>query len=157
MGSEIERKFLVKSADYKEAAVGMLIKQGYLSSNPSSTVRVRLVGNKGFITVKGKMFGVTRLEFEYEIPVEDAEQMLESLCEKPIIEKCRYRYTMKQHIWEVDEFYGENDGLIVAEIELNDENEDFEKPSWIGSEVTDDYRYLNSNLIKHPYRDWRSI
>ncbi len=154
MGKEIERKFLVKSSDFKKMCSGHLYKQGYLNSNPDRTVRLRLVGNKGFLTIKSKGNGLTREEFEYEIPYTDAEEMLQSICEKPFIEKTRYLYNYRGHTWEIDEFHGENEGLVVAEIELENESENFSVPEWIGEEVTYDYKYTNSSLVTNPYKNW---
>lgn len=154
MGKEIERKFLVKDSTYKKLCSGKLYKQGYLFSNPDKTVRVRLVDNKGFLTIKGKGNGLTRDEFEYEIPSADAEEILQKMCHKPFIEKTRYTYSYMGHTWEIDEFHGENEGLVVAEIELENEDENFEVPEWIGEEVTYDKKYFNSNLIKNPYKNW---
>lgn len=154
MGKEIERKFLVKNSEYKTSSDEALYKQGYLCINPNRTVRVRVVGDKGLITVKGKSTGASRLEFEYEIPFEDANEMLDILCEKPIIEKIRYTYDYAGFIWEIDEFLGDNEGLVVAEIELQDESMEFSKPIWIGEEVTGDPKYYNSSLIKNPYKNW---
>lgn len=155
MGKEIERKFLLKDSSYKKlCSSGKLYKQGYISSNPNKTVRVRIIDDKGFLTIKSKVTGLVREEFEYEIPIADAEEILQKLCEKPIIEKTRYKLKFKGHIWEIDEFHGENEGLVVAEIELKNENEDFAAPEWISEEVTYDDRYINSNLIKNPYKNW---
>lgn len=154
MGTEIERKFLVEGNDWRASARGIRYRQGFLNTAKERTVRVRTDGTKGFITVKGPSAGAVRTEFEYEIPVEDADAMLEELCEQPIIEKIRYRIARGNHTWEVDEFLGDNEGLIVAEIELAYAHEPFEQPSWLGREVTEDPRYYNSNLVRHPYRQW---
>ena len=153
MGKEIERKFLVKS-DAWRAAKGTKYRQGYLSSVKERTVRVRTVDGKGYLTIKGISVGATRLEFEYEIPARDAAELLNQLCEKPLIEKNRSRLEHQGLIWEVDEFFGENTGLVVAEVELRSENQAFEKPDWVGQEVTGDPRYFNANLIKHPFSQW---
>lgn len=153
---EIERKFLVTSEAFKtEACTQNRISQGYLSSVPGRTVRVRIKGNKGFLTIKGASneSGLSRFEWEKEIPVEDAEALLK-LCEEGIIDKTRFEVKIGNHIFEVDEFYGENDGLIIAEIELKSETETFEKPNWLGKEVTNDIRYYNSYLSKNPYKKW---
>jgi len=153
---EIERKFLVLSDDFKtEAATKNRIVQGYLNSNPERTVRVRIKGNKGFLTIKGKgnASGTTRLEWEKEIPVSDAEQLL-PLCEKGTIDKIRYEVSVGKHIYEVDVFAGDNEGLIVAEIELSSEDESFEKPNWLGKEVTGEERYYNAFLSNYPYKNW---
>lgn len=154
MGIEIERKFLVKDYSFKELALGETYRQGYICSEHSRTVRIRVCNNKGFITIKGKTTGITRLEYEYEIPVGQAEELLNNICEKPLIDKLRYKIKYEGFIWEVDEFFGENEGLIVAEIELTEENIDFPKPDWIDQEVSSDYRYSNSNLTKNPYKYW---
>jgi CYTH domain-containing protein len=119
------------------------------------TVRVRIVGNRGFLTVKGLTKGIERTEYEYEIPVEDARSILTELCEKPVIEKKRCRIEYKGLIWEVDEFFGENKGLVLAEVELTREDRTFEKPEWVGKEVSADHRYQNANLVKHPYASWK--
>ena len=154
MGREIERKFLVKFDTYKGSSNGILYKQGYLCSEVERVVRVRLIGCKAYITIKGKNVGAARDEYEYEIPYKDAEEIIEKLCEKPIVEKIRYMDEYEGFTWEIDEFHGENEGLIVAEIELNSENENFKKPDWVGEEVTDDSRYYNSNLGRNPYKNW---
>jgi len=153
---EIERKFLVLNTDFKkEAHTKKRIVQGYLNSHPERTVRVRIKGNQGFLTVKGKGndSGTTRMEWEKEIPVREAEELL-TLCEQGAIDKIRYEIKAGNHLYEVDEFFGENAGLIIAEIELNDENEDFEKPSWLGEEVTGDERYYNACLSQRPFNTW---
>lgn len=153
---EIERKFLVLSDSYKkEAATQKRIVQGYLNSNPERTVRVRIKGDQGFLTIKGKSndAGTIRMEWEKEIPLSDAEQLL-TLCEKGAIDKIRYEIKSGIHTFEVDEFFGDNEGLTVAEIELSDENEAFEKPSWLGKEVTGDQRYYNSQLSNNPFKAW---
>lgn len=151
---EIERKFLITSAAYKKEAFSQnRIKQGYLSSVPERTVRVRVKGNKAYITIKGisNATGMSRFEWEKEIPVNEAENLL-LLCEKGIIDKTRFEVKIGIHTYEVDEFYGENEGLVIAEIELQSENETFEKPSWLGKEVTNDKRYYNSYLSNNPYK-----
>lgn len=153
---EIERKFLVLSDAFKAATVIQnRIVQGYLNSDPERTVRVRIKGNKGFLTIKGKgnASGTTRLEWEKEIPVSDAELLL-PLCEKGMIDKIRYEVPVGKHVYEVDVFSGDNDGLIVAEIELNTEEEFFEKPSWLGKEVTGEAKYYNAFLSNSPYKNW---
>ena len=154
---EIERKFLITSQDFKkEAFTQNRIKQGYLSSVPERTVRVRVKADRAFMTVKGASndSGLSRFEWEKEITLEDAHQLL-LLCEKRVIDKTRFEVKIGKHIYEIDEFYGENEGLIMAEIELNSENENFEKPSWLGQEVTSDNRYYNSYLSKNPYKNWK--
>ncbi|QAA82414.1 CYTH domain-containing protein [Aequorivita sp. H23M31] len=153
---EIERKFLVTSEAFKnEAFKRARILQGFLNSNPHRTVRVRIHGETGYITIKGKPneSGTTRFEWEKQIPIAEAEQLLH-LCEAGIIEKTRYEVQNDDHIFEVDEFSGDNEGLIVAEIELKDEAEPFHKPEWLGREVTGQVKYYNSNLSKNPFRDW---
>ena len=154
MGIEIERKFLVKAGCWKPSAPGTLFMQGYLSTDPDRTVRVRLAGDRGFFTVKGRSKGSVRAEFEYEIPAADARQLLDQLVLKPAIVKTRYIETSGPHTWEIDVFERENAGLIVAEIELSSEDEVFVKPDWVGAEVTDDHRYQNSSLAGKPYSSW---
>ena len=154
MGEEIERKFLVSGELWRETAEGTRYRQGFLSTEPERTVRVRVAGPRGSITVKGKNIGARRAEFEYEIPVADAEQMLDTLCKRPLIEKVRYTLAIGPHTWEIDVFEGDNAALVVAEIELSREDEAFERPDWVGNEVTDDPRYFNSNLVANPYRTW---
>ena len=155
MGTEIERKFLVTGAGYKDGTAGDLYRQGYLSTAKERTVRVRTAAGKGFITVKGPTVGFSRSEFEYEIPLRDAEEMMR-LCEGFLVEKVRHRVSEAGLTWEVDEFLGENEGLVVAEIELEAEGQSFELPSWIGEEVTSDPRYTNSNLCRKPYKSWKA-
>lgn len=154
---EIERKFLVKNDSFKAAAFAKnRIAQGYLSSNPERTVRVRIKADKGYLTIKGltNETGMSRFEWEKEIPVDEAKSLL-LLCEKGVIDKTRYQIKVDKHIYEVDEFYGENEGLVIAEIELQSEAENFEKPSWLGQEVTNDKCYYNSNLSVNPYTNWQ--
>jgi adenylate cyclase len=155
MGKEIERKFLVKSDAYRALGTCEHLRQGFLSTAKERVVRVRIMGDKAFFTVKGISTGATRAEFEYEIPVADAHFMLDKLCEKPIIDKHRFTIPFRGFTWEVDEFHGENEGLVVAEIELPSEDAGFEKPDWIGEEVTYDARYFNSNLVKQPFKSWK--
>jgi len=153
---EIERKFLVTSEDFKnEAFTQNRIAQGYLSSIPERTVRVRIKGDKGFLTIKGVSngTGISRFEWEKEIPVDEAQKLL-LLCEKGVIDKTRFEVKFRNHIFEVDEFYGKNEGLIMAEIELDSETETFEKPLWLGKEVTNDKRYYNSYLSQNPFKNW---
>jgi adenylate cyclase len=153
---EIERKFLVTSLDFKnECFAKTTIAQGYLNSNPNRTVRVRIKGEKGYLTIKGigNESGLSRFEWEKEIPVEEAKALL-NLCEKGAIDKTRYEVKSGNHTVEVDEFYGENEGLIIAEIELQNENEAILKPDWLGKEVTGDERYYNSFLSKKPFKTW---
>ena len=153
---EIERKFLVTNTDCIALATRQnRIVQGYLNSNPERTVRIRIKGNQGFLTIKGKGndSGTTRLEWETLIPVKEAEQLL-SLCEKGIIDKIRYEIPHGNHLYELDIFSGENQGLIIAEIELKSETEQFLKPDWLGAEVTGDEKYYNAYLSNHPYQNW---
>ena len=152
MGREIERKFLVKGFTWREVK-GAMIRQGYLNSAKERNVRVRIIEDKAYLTIKGIAVGASRLEFEYEVPLKDAAELLE-ICEKPLIEKKRYRVLEGGVIWEVDEFFGENEGLIVAEVELESEDQAFHKPDWVGEEVTGDTHYFNSNLIRNPYTNW---
>ncbi len=155
MAKEIERKFLVVGDAWRALAQGVEYRQGYLNSIKERTVRIRTVGEKAVITVKGPTVGVTRMEFEYQIPYDDCVAMLDNLAEKPIIEKKRYKIPMGEFVWEIDEFFGVNAGLIVAEIELKSEDQTFEKPEWIGKEVSGDPRYFNSMLVAHPYSTWK--
>lgn len=152
MGVEIERKFLVTGTAWRQGS-GTRLSQGYLNRDKLRTVRVRVAGDKGFLTIKGETRGASRAEFEYDIPLSDAERMLQ-LCDGPVVEKLRYVVVHGDHTWEVDEFLGENQGLVVAEIELGSESEAFQKPEWVGAEVTTDPRYFNSNLATKPYRTW---
>ncbi|RIV20690.1 CYTH domain-containing protein [Fibrisoma montanum] len=154
MGMEIERKFLVNGTDWKQEVSGLFYRQGYLSSQPDRTVRVRTVEDKGYLTIKGKTSGASRSEYEYVIPYEDAVAMLDQLCETPIIEKVRYRIPYEGLVWEIDEFQGENLGLIVAEVELTDEKQAIQLPPWVGKEVTTEAKYYNANLFKHPFSKW---
>lgn len=156
MGYEIERKFLVRGETWKEGAFGMRYRQGYLSTDKGRTVRVRLAGEQGFLTVKGLSHGCGRAEYEYPIPADDAEEMLDTMCLRPLVEKVRWRVSHGGHVWEVDEFRGENQGLVLAEIELTTPDEAFTLPTWVTEEVTDDPRYYNANLVARPYRTWSS-
>ncbi len=153
MGKEIERKYLVTGTQWKEMAEGTLYRQGYLNSQKERVVRARTMGEKAALTIKGITVGATRLEFEYEIPLADCGQLLE-LCEQPLIEKTRYKVAYGGLIWEIDEFHGVNDGLTVAECELESEDQQIDKPDWVGEEVTGDPRYYNSNLIAKPFSNW---
>lgn len=154
MGIEIERKFLVDNALLPTLTNGYQIKQGYIKTLDHSTVRVRIRNQEAFLTIKGKSTGISRLEFEYPIPLEDANTMLNNLCQTSIIEKIRHPVKYKGHLWEIDIFHGQNRGLVVAEIELKSKNEMFVLPPWIKKEVSEDKRYANSNLIKVPYLEW---
>lgn len=156
MAQEIERKFLVKG-EFKDAAFkATRITQGYLSSVPERTVRVRVKGDKGFITIKGigSDSGASRFEWEKEIPVAEVQDLLK-ICEPGVIDKTRYLVKVGEHTFEVDEFYGDNEGLTVAEVELSSESEAFDKPAWLGEEVTGDVKYYNSMLMKNPYKNWK--
>jgi adenylate cyclase len=154
MGKEIERKFLMSGNGWREGATAVEYRQGYLNSDMARTVRIRTAGNKAFLTVKGPTVGATRAEYEYPIPLADCNEMLDTLAEKPLIEKKRYRVRHRGLTWEIDEFMGENRGLVVAEVELQGEDQPFERPPWLGGEVTGDPRYFNSSLIRHPYAKW---
>jgi adenylate cyclase len=156
MAQEIERKFLVNTAKWRGPNDGVRYRQGYLSTVKERTVRVRTAGDKGFLTVKGVNVGAVRAEYEYEIPLADANQMLDRLCERPLIEKTRYRIPHQGKVWEVDEFEGANQGLTTAEVELKNENEPVAIPDWVEREVTGDPRYYNANLVAHPFREWRA-
>jgi adenylate cyclase len=152
MATEIERKFLVQGTPWPPGS-GTRYSQGYLNRDKERTVRVRIAAGKAFLTVKGISRGARRVEFEYEIPLADAEQLLK-LSDGPIIEKIRHVIVHEGATWEVDEFLGDNAGLVVAEIELESEEQPFGRPSWLGAEVTHDLRYFNSSLAAHPYREW---
>lgn len=154
MAQEIERKFLVSSDAWRELASGTNYRQGYLSTVKERTVRVRTIDDKGYLTIKGITVGATRAEYEYEIPADEANELLDDLCERPLIEKTRYKIPHGGLTWEVDEFAGDNQGLIVAEVELTDEDQEVALPDWAGEEVTGDPRYFNSNLIANPYSTW---
>jgi adenylate cyclase len=156
MPTEIERKFLVKNDDWRSLGTGEFYCQGYLVSSPGKTVRVRIAGKQAYLTIKGSTLGITRAEYEYPIPVDHAQELLNGLCELPLIQKTRYRVEAGGLLWEIDEFAGENQGLIVAEVELGDENQDCPLPDWIGAEVSHDPRYYNANLSKYPYSRWSS-
>jgi len=154
MATEIERKFLVRGNDWRSLSQGTRYRQGYLSTKKGCSVRVRLVENQGYLTIKGLTQGFSKSEYEYPIPAADAQEMLDNLCELPLIEKTRYKIAFAGLIWEVDEFAGENQGLIVAEVELPEENYPVELPDWVSQEVSDDSRYYNVNLVRHPYSQW---
>lgn len=153
MGKEIERKFLV-TGDRWRSDEAKLLRQGYLSTDKHRTVRVRVSGESAYLTIKGLTHGATRREFEYPIPVNDANEMLDKLCQPPLIEKRRYVVRRDGLTWEIDEFLGENEGLVVAEVELQDEDQAFGRPEWLGEEVTEDPRYYNANLVQKPYSSW---
>jgi len=154
MAKEIERKFLVRGNTWRGQDGGKRYRQGYLGTVKERTVRVRTTGDKGFITIKGESVGATRSEYEYEIPLADANEMLDRLCERPLIEKTRYRVSHEGLVWEIDEFERDNRGLIMAEIELKDETQSVTLPGWIGQEVTGDPRYFNANLVANPFSQW---
>ena len=154
MGVEIERKFLLTGDAWCALGQPVLLRQGYLSSDPERTVRVRIEGEQGTLTIKGLSVGATRGEWEYPIAVDEAAELLDRLCQQPIIEKYRRRIDFGGNVWEVDEFLGANAGLVVAEIELASEQQAFDKPDWVGEEVTHDRRYFNSSLIRHPFSGW---
>ena len=156
MANETERKFLVRNQEYKSLGTKHYIHQGFLSTDKERVVRIRVFDEQAFITVKGKNTGATRTEFEYEIPLEDAKFMLEQICVRPTIEKYRYNINYEGFTWEVDEFLGENEGLLVAEIELEVADQEFSLPGWVGEEVTADPRYYNANLVKNPYKNWKT-
>lgn len=157
MALEIEHKFLIKNDEWKKHIHKSLeYKQGYLISDSKRSVRIRLSENKAWLNIKSATIGNSRHEFEYEIPMDEGKEILETLCEKPIIEKIRHLVNFAQHTWEIDVFSGDNNGLIVAEVELAEAGEDFAKPEWIDKEVTEDLRYYNNSLCKNPYKDWKS-
>jgi CYTH domain-containing protein len=153
VGIEIERKFLVRGVEWRESP-GLRLSQGYLNRAPDRTVRVRIAGERAFLTIKGSTTGASRAEFEYEIPLADGGALLK-MCEQPVIDKIRRVIVHENETWEVDEFLGENAGLVVAEIELQSEDQAITRPSWLGEEVTHDPRYFNSNLSLRPYTQWR--
>lgn len=153
MATEIERKFLVTGINWPKVN-GIYYQQGYLSLDKNRTVRVRVASDRAYLTVKGITRDAARAEYEYKIPVQDADAMLRDLCLQPLIEKCRYRAEYAGMIWEIDEFYGDNQGLVVAEIELQHKDQDFEKPDWLGKEVTNDRRYYNASLVSDPFNTW---
>jgi CYTH domain-containing protein len=155
MGVEIERKFLLANDGWRGQGIPTRMRQGYMVADAVRTVRVRIEGERAVITIKGQSTGASRGEWEYEIPMADATELLDGLCEQPQVEKIRHRIEHAGHTWEVDEFLGLNAGLVVAEIELDAEDEAFEKPDWIGQEVTGEKRYYNSSLIRMPYAQWQ--
>jgi adenylate cyclase len=153
VSTEIERKFLVRGTDWRQGAP-VRLRQGYLNRDKERTVRVRIAGSRAYLTIKGLTRGVSRPEFEYEIPLQDGEALL-TLCDGLPLEKDRYTLQHAGATWEIDEFHGANAGLVIAEIELKDERQEFERPGWLSTEVTDDPRYFNSSLIAAPYGTWR--
>ena len=156
MGIEIERKFLVANESWRELAnEGTLYRQGYLIGAKQASVRVRIEGEQAFLNIKSMTLGVTRQEYQYSIPLDEAIQLLDTLCEKPLIEKTRYKLHYAGQEWEIDVFAGENAGLIVAEVELESEQQHIDLPPWVGVEVSTDPRYYNVNLVKHPYTTWQ--
>jgi CYTH domain-containing protein len=154
MAKEIERKFLVSGTPWHNATEQYHYRQGYLSLDPQRVIRIRTDGEHGYLTIKGAPSGITRLEFEYKIPVPDAAEMLDTLCLKPLIEKTRYKIKYHNFVWEIDVFEGENAGLVIAEVELSDENTPIDLPDWVGQEVTGDPRYSNAALVQHPFSTW---
>lgn len=155
MGVEIERKFLVQNDTWRaQITRSEVMRQGYLISDEINSIRVRIGGEQAKLNIKSAVVGISRTEFEYPIPLTDAKIMLASLCRGPLVEKTRYWVPVGNHEWEIDVFSGENSGLIVAELELNSEQETFERPIWLGAEVTEDKRYYNSYLVLHPYQSW---
>lgn len=155
MPIEIERKFLLANDHWRaQSDKGVVMRQGYLSGSKRSSVRVRIAGEQANLNIKSTTLGITRQEYEYPIPLTDASELLDTLADGPLIEKTRYHVQHDAHTWEIDVFAGDNQGLVVAEIELENEDEAFEKPEWLGEEVSADPRYYNVCLVKHPYKDW---
>ena len=155
MSLEIERKFLLKTTQPLQGLAGVVIRQGYLSDTSQANLRVRIKAEKAYLTVKSKTVGLVRKEFEYEIPVQDAEEMLSQFCQKPLVEKTRYKLEYAGYIWEIDVFVGENAGLVLAEVELASAEDTLDLPAWIDREVTQDKRFYNAYLAKHPYSQWK--
>ena len=155
MAKEIERKFLVHPRKWSDLGEGLVIRQGYLSASKQCSVRIRTYGDRAYVTIKGATSGISRNEYEYEIPLADANEIMGSLCEHPPIEKTRYRIVFKGHTWEVDEYAGANRGLTLAEVELKDPREQVELPDWIDREVSGDPRYFNSSLSIKPFSTWK--
>lgn len=154
MAIEIERKFLVTGDGWRTLGQGKVYRQGYIARGQGRTVRVRIAGDQGYLTIKGAAQGLARPEFEYAIPLADAEQLLAGLCDRPLIEKTRYRVPWSGLVWEIDEFWGDNQGLILAEVELTDEHQAIDRPDWIGEDVSHDTRYYNANLVNYPFCQW---
>ena len=154
MGIEIERKFLVRSEAWRALGQPVRIRQGYLSVDKERTVRVRTLGSTAKLTIKGRSVGTARAEYEYDLPVDEANELLDGLCLRPLLDKTRTTLVLGAHTWEVDEFFGENAGLVVAEVELRAADEHVELPAWVGAEVSRDARYFNANLIAHPFSRW---
>ncbi|WP_455235009.1 CYTH domain-containing protein [Thiogranum longum] len=158
MGIEIERKFLVRDDSWREHAdSGAYYSQAYLTSDPANCIRVRIAADQAWLNIKSARSPLRRLEFEYEIPLEDARELMHEVCSGATVEKRRYHVTHAGHLWEVDVFEGANAGLVLAEIEIQDENESFELPPWLGIEVSDDPRYYNMHLAEEPYSQWRDV
>ena len=156
MATEIERKFLVRDTSWRQQAdEGQRMRQGYMVGGEQASVRVRVQGEQAFLNIKSATLGVWRREYDYPIPLRDGEEILDHLCTGPLIDKTRYHVEYAGHTWEVDVFEGDNAGLVVAEIELDSEDQVFEKPHWVGDEVSHDPRYYNVCLVKHPYKEWR--
>lgn len=156
MATEIERKFLVSNDNWKDSVVSeSVLKQGYLANESNASVRVRIAKDKAHLNIKSVTVGISRAEFEYEIPVSEAEEILAQVAKRPYIDKKRYKVRCGDHIWDLDVFAGENSGLVVAEVELESEGEAFELPSWAGEEVSGDVRYYNASLVNNPYCNWR--
>jgi adenylate cyclase len=155
MAVEIERKFLVVGDGWRSLANGVRYRQGYIPTSGMTTVRIRTAGDQAFLTIKGPTQGLSRAEFEYPIPAADADEMLNTLCDRPIIDKTRYVIRIKDVIWEVDEFHGENAGLVIAEVELENDSQMPPLPEWIGQEVSQDRRYTNYSLSKRPFSTWK--
>ncbi len=157
MAIEIEHKFLLSSDDWRKyVSHSVKYRQGYLSSQATSSIRIRISNDEAWLNIKSATVGTHRHEYEYPIPMADASEILKNLCRKPLIEKTRHFVTENNHLWEIDEFEGDNQGLIVAEIELDTIGQSFSKPLWLGREVTDDLRYYNNNLASHPYSEWHN-
>lgn len=155
MAAEIERKFLINGEQWRaEVHESLVVRQGYLAGTERASVRVRASAEQAWLNIKSATLGIQRQEYEYPIPLDDAREMLDTMCNGPLIEKTRHFVRHAGHLWEIDEFFGDNAGLIVAEIELGHEEETFERPAWLGEEVSDDPRYYNVSLVRHPYREW---
>ncbi len=155
MGTEIERKFLIRDASWRDAAEpGVAYRQGYFAGMERCSMRVRIGAGRARLNIKGATLGIERYEYEYPIPLRDAEELLERCCLTPVVCKTRYRVPHGAHVWEIDVFEGDNAGLVVAEIELGRPDEPFERPQWLGEEVSDDARYYNVSLVAHPFKDW---
>jgi adenylate cyclase len=155
MATEIERKFLITNDNWrKDAGEGIFMVQGYMGSNEKSSIRIRINGDSANLNIKSKTIGIQRSEYDYPVPLDEAKEIIDSLCDKPLIEKTRFYVMHDGHEWEIDVFGGENEGLIVAELELNSVDEEFTLPDWVGKDVSDDPRYYNICLVTHPYKDW---